>query len=134
MPEMLSKLKIGELFQKLKIGLEDLVRESGNMSNANNSVSLSDISKIRNHITKKISKKEDTWENQELMKVLDLFSDDKVFMEVIKEESAEWLKFLESLEKSVKDLDTSSATKKEKKEVDDILEKIESVKGLIRNE
>lgn len=134
MAEMLSKLKLGELFQKLKIGLEDLVKESKNMSETNRSVAMSDIGAIRNHIVKKIGRKEDVKENQEILKVLDLFSDDRIFIDVIREESEEWLKFLDSIEKSVKGLDDASATPQEKKEVNDIIKRIESVKGMIRNE
>ena len=134
MAEMLSKLKLGELFQKLKIGLEDLVKESRNMSEVNRGVAMSDIGAIRNHIVKKISRKEDVKENQEILKVLDLFSDDRIFIDVIREESEEWLKFLDSIEKSVKGLDDASATPQEKKEVNDIIKRIESVRGMIRNE
>ncbi len=134
MAEMLSKLKLGELFQKLKIGLEDLVKESKNMSETNRSVAMSDIGAIRNHIVKKIGRKEDVKENQEILKVLDLFSDDRIFIDVIREESEEWLKFLDSIEKSVKGLDDASATPQEKKEVNDIIKRIESVRGMIRNE
>ncbi|MCL5007053.1 MAG: hypothetical protein M1164_00010 [Candidatus Marsarchaeota archaeon] len=134
MAEMLSKLKLGELFQKLKIGLEDLVKESKNMSETNRSIAMSDIGAIRNRIVKKIGRKEDVKENQEILKVLDLFSDDRIFIDVIREESEEWLKFLDSIEKSVKGLDDASATPQEKKEVNDIIKRIESVKGMIRNE
>ena len=49
MAEMLSKLKLGELFQKLKAGLEDLVKESKNMSETNRSVAMSEVGAIRNH-------------------------------------------------------------------------------------
>ena len=86
MAEMLSKLKLGELFQKLKIGLEDLVKESKNMSETNRSIAMSDIGAIRNRIVKKIGRKEDVKENQEILKVLDLFSDDRIFIDVIREE------------------------------------------------
>jgi hypothetical protein len=134
MAEMLSKLKLGELFQKLKIGLEDLVKESKNMSETNRSIAMSDIGAIRNRIVKKIGRKEDVKENQEILKVLDLFSDDRIFIDVIREESEEWLKFLDSIEKSVKGLDDASATPQEKKEVNDIIKRIESVRGMIRNE
>ena len=134
MAEMLSKLKLGELFQKLKIGLEDLVKESKNMSETNRSIAMSDIGAIRNRIVKKIGRKEDVKENQEILKVLDLFSDDRIFIDVIREESEEWLKFLDSIEKSVKGLDDASATPQEKKEVNDIIKRIESVKGMIRNQ
>ncbi len=134
MAEMLSKLKLGELLQKLKIGLEDLVKESRNMSEVNRGVAMSDIGAIRNHIVKKISRKEDVKENQEILKVLDLFSDDRIFIDVIREESEEWLKFLDSIEKSVKGLDNATATPQEKKEVNDIIKRIESVRGMIRNE
>ena len=134
MAEMLSKLKLGELFQKLKAGLEDLVKESKNMSETNRSVAMSDIGAIRNHIVKKISRKEDVKENQQMLKVLELFSDDRIFIDVIREESEEWLKFLDSIEKSVKGLDSADATPQEKKEVNDIIKRIESVRGMIRNE
>jgi hypothetical protein len=134
MTEMLSKLKLGELFQKLKVGLEDLVKESRNMSETNRSVAMSDIGAIRGHIMKKINRKEDVKENQEILKVLELFSDDRIFIDVIKEESEEWLKFLDSIEKSVKGLDNATATPQEKKEVNDIIKRIEGVRGMIRNE
>jgi hypothetical protein len=134
MAEMLSKLRLGELFQKLKAGLEDLVKESKNMSEANRSVAMSDVGAIRNHIMKKINRREDVKENQEILKVLELFSDDRIFIDVIREESEEWLKFLDSIEKSVKGLDSADATPQEKKEVNDIIKRIESVRGMIRNE
>ena len=134
MAEMLSKLRLGELFQKLKAGLEYLVKESKNMSEANRSVAMSDVGAIRNHIMKKINRREDVKENQEILKVLELFSDDRIFIDVIREESEEWLKFLDSIEKSVKGLDSADATPQEKKEVNDIIKRIESVRGMIRNE
>ena len=134
MAEMLSKLRLGELFQKLKAGLEDLVKESKNMSEANRSVAMSDVGAIRNHIMKKINRREDVKENQEILKVLELFSDDRIFIDVIKEESEEWLKFLDSIEKSVKGLDSADAPPQEKKEVNDIIKRIESGRGMIRNE
>ncbi|MEM3841129.1 MAG: hypothetical protein QXN59_00315 [Candidatus Micrarchaeaceae archaeon] len=134
MSEMLSKLKVGELFQKLRLGLEDLVKESKGMSDANSGISSSEIGRLRGHIVKRISRREDVKENQEILKILDLLSDDKIFIDVIKEESAEWLEFLDSIEKSVKNLDSSIATAKEKDEVDRIVGKIERVKGLIRGD
>ena len=50
---------------------------------------------------KRLNSNEDIEENKTLIKVLDLFVTDKSFLRMIKDDSEEWLEFLDVIEKNL---------------------------------
>ena len=66
-----------------------------------------------------------------MLKTLDLFLTDKAFIRLIKEDSEEWLSFLDAIEESLVKVD-HNLTGEDKQEIDSVLRKLDEVRNLIR--
>ncbi len=92
---------IGGLFSRLHRGLLALSAEASKLTSMNSSVNAHEVREAREEIVKKLSENQGFEETRTLLKVLDLFSKDSAFIELVRDESKEWLEFLDTIEKSL---------------------------------
>ena len=112
-----KKLSLGELFSKLHDSIVSFVKELGETIEANRSISQADIQTLRNFIRDKMERKEDTVENEKLLKLLNLFATEKVVLEILKDDADEWLEFLQAIREYV-DEGKIELSDRERKEID----------------
>lgn len=89
------------LFSRLHRGLVALSAEASKLTSMNSSVNAREVREAREEIISKLSNNEGFQETRTLLKVLDLFSKDSAFIELVRDESEEWLEFLDTIEKSL---------------------------------
>ena len=95
--EGLKKLSLSDLFSRLHDSIVSLAKNIGNLTERNRQMSLVDIIELRNHIKSKIEAKQDSVENEKIMRLIELFKDDKNALELVKADLDEWLLFLEAI-------------------------------------
>lgn len=120
--EGLKKLSLNELFTRLHESVSNLAKNIGQITDRNREMSLVDIIELRNHIKRKLDAKQEVAENEKVLKLIELFKENKNAMELIKTDMEEWLAFLEAIKfhlEHVKDLgeDESKELQKIKKEI-----------------
>jgi len=125
-----SNLSIDNLFSKLHNMMRDLVRDIDSVIQDNREIGMGDIRELRDHINHRLSKKEEIEDNQKILKLLNLFSEDKAVIEIIREDAEEWVQLLESIEENMKL--SGNLTPKEKEEVKEIKRLTTEIKAMIR--
>lgn len=128
----LKIFSLKELFTKLHDNMKTFIADTKNALDRNNDVSFEDIKRMREHITQRLNHGENIEDNEALLKVLNLFTMDKAFLNVTKEESEEWLDFIEAIEASVKDFDKYAATSEERHDIEEINKVLSEAKSLLR--
>ncbi len=124
-------LSLGAVLEKLGNAIRSFVRDISELSDENKGVSLTEIKELRNFAKNKISEGIDPIENARIINLLNIFVEDKNFIELTKEDTDEWLEFLESIESGIKRGDVS-LTEKEQEELKDIERLTSDIKALIR--
>ncbi len=131
--EGVRNLRLGELIAKLHTSITEFSKNTSKMVELNESMHTEKINELRDAITKRLSKNENIEENQALLKTLDLFLTDKAFIRLIKEDSEEWLSFLDAIEEGLVKVD-HNLTGEDKQEIDSVLRKLDEARSLIRKE
>lgn len=131
MLENLDKLSIGTLFGKLHNSIKSALKDISSSVEANNKINMYDIRELRNHINSRLSKNEDIEDNKKLMALLNLFVEDKAAMELLNEDTEEWLDLLTNIEKSLA-RKSGELTVEERKELEEISGMITNIKTVIR--
>jgi len=88
---------------------------------------------LRTHINYKLGKKEEVYDNQKLLKLLNLFSEDKAVLEIVREDAEEWLELLNAIEENITG-GGRKLTQSERREVKQIGELTSQIKHLIRKD
>jgi superfamily I DNA/RNA helicase len=122
---------LNEVLGKLSSAIRSFVKDISDLSEENKNVSLTEIRELRNFAKDKIDEGKDPVENARIINLLNVFVEDKNFIELTKEDAEEWVSFLETIESSISKGDIK-LNSKEEKELKDIKELTEQIKGLIR--
>jgi ElaB/YqjD/DUF883 family membrane-anchored ribosome-binding protein len=101
MLEGLSKLSINKLVNMLREAISRVVNDLDKIVEENKSLSMTEINTLREHIEERLNRGENVKENEELIKLIDLFLTDKYVLEFIKGDSEEWLSFITAIRESV---------------------------------
>ncbi len=127
----LRELSLDSLFGKLHGLMINLVRDMDSVIEDNKAVSMEGIRDLRQHINYKLGKKEEIQDNEKLLKVLNLFSEDRAVLEIIREDAEEWVELLNAIEESIKG-NGGDLTKREEQEIKEINRLTNQIKSLIR--
>lgn len=122
---------LNEVLGKLSSAIRSFVKDISDLSEENKNVSLTEIRELRNFAKDKIDEGKDPIENARIINLLNVFVEDKNFIELTKEDAEEWVSFLETIESSISKGDIM-LNSKEEKELKDIKELTEQIKSLIR--
>ncbi len=133
MREELSRISLGRLFNILTESMTRMVEGLKGLMKREESVDDKTIRELRDHIKTRLAKGEERVDNQHLLKLLDLFSENKEIIEFIKEEAEEWLELVEAIEKHIESGD-SKLSSKEEKEVMELKELSEKIKHTLRDD
>ncbi|MEM0149977.1 MAG: hypothetical protein QXW10_03720 [Candidatus Micrarchaeaceae archaeon] len=128
----LSLFSLKELFAKLHDDIGTFIADTKNTLGRNDTVSFDEIKTVREHITQRLNRGENVEDSETLLKVLNLFTMDKAFLQITSEESEGWLEFLDAIEKSIKDLDNYAATEDERHDLEEINDALSKAKKLLR--
>ncbi len=129
----IKDLSLDSLFSRLHQLMVNLVSDIEGVISDNKEVSMEEVRDLRAHINYRLGKKEDIHDNQKLLKLLNLFSEDRAVIEIIREDADEWLELLEAIEGSIKGDGTRKLSQSEQKQVERIGQLTKEIKQLIRN-
>ncbi len=99
----LSELSIPELVSKLHSAIKAFTESLNTLIDHNKTVNYKQINELRNTIKKRIKSGENIEDNTKILNLLELFSTNKLAIELIREDVDEWLDFIETIEKSIND-------------------------------
>jgi superfamily I DNA/RNA helicase len=122
---------LNEALGKLSGAIRSFVKDISDLSEENKNVSLTEIRELRNFAKAKIDEGADPVENARIINLLNVFVEDKNFIELTKEDAEEWVSFLEAIEAGISKGEVRLSSS-EAKELEDIKELTEKIKGLIR--
>jgi hypothetical protein len=91
------------------------------------------VRELREHIKNRLAIGEEKVDNQNILKLLDLFSENKEVIEFIKEEAEEWLDLVEAIEKHIESGD-KVLSEKEQEEVKELKELTDKIKHTLRED
>ncbi len=128
-----SELSLDNLFERLQKLMSNLVSDVGSVIADNKVIGMNDIRELREHIGERLNKKEEIQDNQKILKLLNLFSEDKAVLEIIREDAEEWVELLEAIEDNIR-ASGVNLTKREKQEIKEIQKLTTEIKGLIRKD
>ncbi len=126
MPSDLKSLSMGELFSKLHNAIANFVETLDETIEENRQVGADEIRALRGHISERLQRNEEIDDNKKLLKVLDLFASNSAIMELVREDADDWLDFIETIEKRIREKGTEQGLAKEE------LEDIEKMKALTK--
>ena len=133
MREELSKISLGRLFSILTDSMTRMVEGLKGLINKNETVDDNTVREIREHIKGRLAAGEERVDNQNILKLLDLFSENKEVIEFIKEEAEEWLELVEAIEKHIESGD-KELSEKEQEEVMELKELMDKIKHTLRED
>ena len=133
MREELSKISLGRLFSILTDSMTRMVEGLKGLMNKNETVDDNTVREIREHIKNRLAAGEERVDNQNILKLLDLFSENKEVIEFIKEEAEEWLELVEAIEKHIESGD-KELSEKEQEEVMELKELMDKIKHTLRED
>ncbi len=117
MREDMLGIPLNKLLEMLHDLMRSLVSDVDSIIADNEEVSIEDVRKLRDHINGRIGVGEELRENGMLLKLLNLFSEDKAVLEIIREDSKEWVELLDNIERGLKGNSSSTRERKEMKEI-----------------
>ncbi len=129
----IKDMSLDSLFGKLHGLMVNLVKDVDSVIEDNKEMSMKSIRDIRDHINYKLSKKEEIYENEKLLKMLNLLSEDKAVLEIIKEDAEEWVDLLNAIEQSIGQ-GGGTLKKNEENEIKEINRLTGEIKSLIRKD
>lgn len=133
MVKEIRELSLDGLFDKLHKLMSSLVGDVESVIEDNKEVGMSDIRDLREHISERLSKKEEIQDNEKILKLLNLFSEDKAVLEIIREDAQEWVELLEAIEQNIRSSGVD-LTPRERNEIKEINRLTTEIKGLIRKD
>jgi hypothetical protein len=128
-------MSLDSLFTKLHQLMSNLVKDIEGVLGDNEEMSMGDIKALRDHINHKLAIKEEVSDNQKILLLLNLFSEDKAVIEIIREDAEEWLELLNAIESSITGGNGGRRlSPREEREVKEIKRLTGEIKSLIRIE
>ncbi len=133
MREELSKISLSRLFSILTDSMTRMVEGLKGLVKRNENVDDNTVRELREHIKNRLAIGEEKVDNQNILKLLDLFSENKEVIEFIKEEAEEWLDLVEAIEKHIESGD-KVLSEKEQEEVKELKELTDKIKHTLRED
>ena len=133
MREELSKISLSRLFGILTDSMTRMVEGLKGLVKRNEIVDGNTVRELREHIKNRLAIGEEKVDNQNILKLLDLFSENKEVIEFIKEEAEEWLDLVEAIEKHIESGD-KVLSEKEQEEVKELKELTDKIKHTLRED
>ena len=133
MREELSKISLSRLFSILTDSMTRMVEGLKGLVKRNEIVDDNTVRELREHIKNRLATGEEKVDNQNILKLLDLFSENKEVIEFIKEEAEEWLDLVEAIEKHIESGD-KVLSEKEQEEVKELKELTDKIKHTLRED
>ncbi len=133
MREELSKISLSRLFSILTDSMTRMVEGLKGLVKRNEIVDDNTVRELREHIKNRLAVGEEKVDNQNILKLLDLFSENKEVIEFIKEEAEEWLDLVEAIEKHIESGD-KVLSEKEQEEVRELKELTDKIKHTLRDD
>lgn len=124
-------MSLGELVSRLHSTIKQFIGDLDIMVAKNSEVSNDEIHELRARITERLREGKDTVENERLLKLLNLLLTDKTVIELMREDTDEWMDFLEAISKHI-DSGAYKATENEKRELSEMKELTMQITALIR--
>lgn len=131
MLESLKNLSINDLMGRLHRSISAASENVGRLTEKNREIPLAEIIELRNHIRHRLGEGEERLENQKLLKLVELFKEDKNALELIKIDLDEWVEFLDALKENL-DRGLGSLSKDEVKEIDKLRSDITRIQAMLR--
>ena len=131
--ESLRKLSLNELLTRLHDAIATVAKSIGKLTEKNREVSLVDIIELRGHIKERLASGENTVENAKLLKLIELFKEDKNALELIKIDLEEWMEFLEAIREHL-ETRGGDLTAKEERELAQIKRDLTKVQDILRKQ
>jgi hypothetical protein len=97
-----ANLSINELLGRLHSAILSFTESVDKVIEGNKRVSASDISMLRKHVKDRLARGESPAENAKILDLLELFTTNKVVLELVREDAEEWLEFLDEIERYIK--------------------------------
>jgi transcriptional regulator of heat shock response len=105
---VLNNISLNNIISKFHDSLQSFSNSVQNVININKSTaSTEEITTIRDHLKTRLLKGDEDAENKKLIKLLELLSKDQAVLNLIKEESDEWIEMLDAIEQHVKSRDNT---------------------------
>ncbi|MCW6160184.1 MAG: hypothetical protein LVQ95_03815 [Candidatus Micrarchaeales archaeon] len=117
--ESLKKLSLNELITRLHESIGSFSRNISKLTERNRELTLVDIIELRNHVKKKLEAHEESAENERLLKLIELFKDDKNALELARIDVDEWIDFLDAIKFHLEQ-SKGALSKEEQEEIRDI--------------
>ena len=127
----IKSMSLDGLFNRLHSLMVNLVKDIDSVIEDNRDVGMESVRELRDHISYKLSRNEEIQDNQKILKLLNLFSEDKAVIEIIREDAEEWVELLDAIEGNIRGSGVS-LTKREQDEIKEIERLTSEIKGMIR--
>ena len=98
----LTNLSINELLGRLRSAILSFTESVDKVIEGNKRITASDITTLRKHVKDRLAKGESPAENAKILELLELFTTDKIVLELVREDAEEWLEFLDEIEHYIK--------------------------------
>jgi predicted ribosome quality control (RQC) complex YloA/Tae2 family protein len=99
--EQLKKLSLNELIGMLQDRIASFSRGIDKLIDKNREFNTNEIDQLRDHIKSRLQSSSERAENEKLLKLVNLFSDDKKALELIRKDVDEWLEFLDAIDEHI---------------------------------
>jgi hypothetical protein len=99
--EQLKKLSLNELIATLQDQIVSFSRGLDKLIDKNREINTNEIDQLRDHIKTRLEAGTERAENERLLKLVNLFGDDKKALHLIREDVDEWLEFLDAVDQHI---------------------------------
>ena len=99
--EQLKKLSLNELIAALQDQIVSFSRGLDRLVDKNRGIDTNEIDQLRDHITARLQAGTERAENERMLKLVNLFSEDKKALDLIRKDVDEWLEFLDAINSHV---------------------------------
>ena len=99
--EQLKKLSLNELIAALQDQIVSFSRGLDRLVDKNRGIDTNEIDQLRDHIKARLQAGTERAENERMLKLVNLFSEDKKALDLIRKDVDEWLEFLDAINSHV---------------------------------
>jgi hypothetical protein len=115
--EQLKKLSLNELIVALQDQIISFSRGLDKLINKNKQFSTDEIAQLRDHIKTRLETTTEKTENEKLLKLVNLFNEDKKALDLMRKDVDDWLEFLDAVDEHIGAGSESMKTEKTRKEL-----------------
>jgi hypothetical protein len=130
--DSLKELSMGQLVSRLYDSIKEFVSDVGEVLDDNREMTASRIEELREHIEKRLKGKENVEDNAALLKLIDLFAEDKAILEFIRYDAGEWLDFLDAIKQNLRESKMVAGDEKTLQEINALEESIKRLEAILR--